>query len=318
LLEGEEETGSPSLAPILSAHRDTLRADAVLSADGARWRADLTTVNVGNRGSGGFDLTLRTAAKDLHSGRYGGAVPNALHVLAAMIASLHDPDGRIAVRGFYDGIPDATAADRAALAAIPFDEAALFRDLGTAPAGEPGFTFLERLWLRPTLEVNGLWGGYTGTGGKTVIPHAAHAKLTLRLVPGQAPEDVRAAVLRHLKTHCPRGATLTVTGDRGWTAAYSVPGAHPLLHAAETALQATTGDLPIRVRIGATLPLADLVRTTLGLDTVMFSFSTADEDFHAPNEFLRLSAVEEGLAAWVAVLRAVGRQSPDDYARFRR
>lgn len=316
-LEGEEETGSPSLAPILSAHCELLQADAVLSADGARWRADLTTINVGNRGNGGFEITVRTAAKDLHSGRYGGVVPNALHVLAGLVAGLRDAEGRIVVAGFLDGVEDPSPEDRAAIAAIPFDEAALMAQLDTAPAGEPGYSFLERLWLRPTLEVNGMWGGYTGAGGKTVIPNTAHAKFTMRLVPGQDPERVRDAVLRHLRASCPPGATLTVTDERGWSGAYAVPDAHPLLLAAEEALQETTGDRPIRVRIGATLPLTEIVLGTLGLDTVMFSFSTADEDYHAPNEFLRLSAIDEGLAAWVALLRRVGLQDPADYAASR-
>ncbi|MDU8946255.1 dipeptidase [Ovoidimarina sediminis] len=317
LLEGEEETGSPSLAPILAAHRDLLKADAVLSADGARWRADLTTINVGNRGNGGFEITVRTAAKDLHSGRYGGVVPNALHVLADLVSGLRDAEGRIVVPGFLDGVDEPSDEDRADIAAIPFDEAALLADLQTAPVGEPGFSFLERLWLRPTLEVNGMWGGYTGAGGKTVIPNTAHAKFTMRLVPGQDPDRVRKAVLDHLRASCPPGATLAVSDERGWAGAYAVPQLHPLLSAAEDALEETTGDRPIRVRIGATLPLTELVRTTLGLDTVMFSFSTADEDYHAPNEFLRLSAIDEGLAAWVSLLRKVGRQDPAEYSAFR-
>ncbi len=317
LLEGEEETGSPSLPAILDAHRARLAADAVLSADGARWRADLTTINTGNRGNGGFEISVRTAVKDLHSGRYGGVVPNALHVLAGLIAGLRDAEGRIVVEGFADGVAEPTAEERAAIAAIPFDETRLFADLGTEPAGEPGYGFLERLWLRPTLEVNGMWGGYTGAGAKTVIPNEAHAKFTMRLAPGQEPARARDAVLAHLLAHCPPGATLQVTDERGWTGAYAIPDDHPLLVAAEDALEATTGDRPIRVRIGATLPLTDIVRRTLGLDTVMFSFSTADEDYHAPNEFLRLSAIDEGLAAWVTLIRRVGAHSPADYASFR-
>ncbi|MEM9250626.1 MAG: M20/M25/M40 family metallo-hydrolase, partial [Pseudomonadota bacterium] len=293
------------------------QADAVLSADGARWRADLTTINVGNRGNAGFEVMVRTAAKDLHSGRYGGIVPNALHVMAALVASLRDVEGQIRVDGFFDGVSAPTEEECAALAKIPFDETAHYDALKAAPAGEPGYGFLERLWLRPTLEVNGLWGGYTGAGSKTVIPNEAHAKLTMRLVPGQDPTDVQAAVLRHLRRHCPAGAVLSVTGERGAAGAYAIPDAHPLLTAAEAALEDTTGDRPIRVRNGATLPLTEIVSRTMGLDTVMFSFSTADEDYHAPNEFLRLSAIDEGLAAWIALLRRVGRQHPDDYAPFR-
>ena len=245
-------------------------------------------------------------------------MPNALHVLANLIAGLRDPEGRIVVDGFLDGIAEPTNEERAAIADIPFDETAVYTELDTRAAGEPGYGFLERLWLRPTLEVNGMWGGYTGAGGKTVIPNEAHAKLTMRLVPGQSPEHVQAAVLKQLEAHCPPGATLSVSDERGWAGAYAVPEDHPLLSAAEDALEQTMGERPIRVKIGATLPLTEIVARTLGLDTVMFSFSTADEDFHAPNEFLRLSAIDEGLAAWIALIRLVGRQNPATYATFRR
>jgi acetylornithine deacetylase/succinyl-diaminopimelate desuccinylase-like protein len=318
LIEGEEETGSPSLLGILYRNRELLSADAILSADGARWRPDLVTVNTGSRGNGGFEMTLTTAAKDLHSGRYGGVVPNALHVLARLIAGLHDADGRIAVPDFYDGVAEPTEAERAEIAAIPFDEAAFYDAIGAAPVGEAGYGLLERLWLRPTLDVNGMWGGYIGAGGKTVIPNKAHVKLTMRLVPGQKPDRVRAAVLDHLHRACPEGAGIEVSVERGWTGAYAVPSEHPLLAAAEEALETTTGVRPMRVRIGATLPLTEIVERTLGIDTVMFSFATGDEDYHAPDEFFRLSAIDEGLAAWTAILRRIGAQRAADYAPFRR
>jgi acetylornithine deacetylase/succinyl-diaminopimelate desuccinylase-like protein len=275
------------------------------------------SLNVGSRGNAGFEVTLRTAAKDLHSGRYGGVVPNALHVMAGLVAGLRDAEGRIVVEGFLDGVAEPTEAERAEIAAIPFDEAQVLDSIGSVAAGEPGYGFLERLWLRPTLEVNGMWGGYTGPGSKTVIPAEAHAKFTLRLVPGQDPQAAQEAVLRHLRAHCPPGTSLGVTGERGLSGAYALPHDHPLLAAAEDALEAVTGDRPVRVRIGATLPLTEIVKRTLGLDTVMFSFSTADEDYHAPNEFLRLSAIDEGLAAWVAILRRVGRQRAAEYDGFR-
>ncbi|MGP1394245.1 MAG: dipeptidase [Inquilinaceae bacterium] len=317
LIEGEEETGSPSLTPILTRYRDLLRADAILSADGARWRPDLVSINVGSRGNCGFEIAVRTAVKDLHSGRYGGVAPNALHVMAALVASLRDGEGRIAVAGFLDGVAEPTDAERAEIAAIPLDEARLFADLDTVPYGEPGYGFLERLWLRPTLDVNGMWGGYTGAGSKTVIPNLAHAKFTMRLVPGQDPDRVRESVIRHLEARCPPGARITVVDERGSAAAYAVPADHPLLIAAEDALEETTGVRPVRVRIGATLPLTEIVSRTLGIDTVMFSFATADEDYHAPNEFLRLSAIDEGVAAWTAILRRLGAHTPEDYAAFR-
>lgn len=317
LLEGEEEMGSATLPDLCRRFSDRLVADAVLSADGARWRADLPSVNVGSRGNSGYEISLRTAAKDLHSGRFGGAVRNALHEMAALLASLHDADGRIAVAGYCDGVEDVGAEERSRVAAIPFDEAAFFEAIGSQAHGEPGYSTLERLWNRPTLEINGMWGGYTGEGAKTVTPAEAHAKLTTRLVTGQDPAAVGRALEAHLRAHCPPGVDLTITENHAGTAAYSVPPDHPLLLAAEGAIEATLGTAPVRVRVGGTLPLSDIVRRTLGLDTVMLSFSTADEDFHAPNEFFRLSAIDEGLAAWVHLLRTLGTQSPEDYAPFR-
>ncbi len=310
LLEGEEEIGSASLPALLDAHADRLNADAVISADGARWRADLPSVNVGSRGNAAYEIGLRTASKDLHSGRYGGAVPNAAHVLARLVASLHDDDGRVAVAGFYEGIPATDEAERAGIAALPFDEATFFEAVGSAPAGEVGFSTLERLWLRPTLEVNGLWSGYTAEGGKTVTPAEAFAKLTTRLVPGQAPERVRAVLETHLRTHCPDDASLSFVARDDGNAAYTVPPDHPLLLAVESAVEAALGRPPARVRVGSTLPLSDMIKRALGIDTVTLSFSTADEDFHAPNEFLRLSALEDGTAAWVALLRRLGAGRP--------
>ena len=318
LLEGEEEIGSASLPELLRRHRTLLAADAVISADGARWRDDLTTVNVGSRGNAGFEFSVTTAAKDLHSGRYGGAVPNALHVMAALIAGLRDADGRIAVAGFYDGVSPLEQADRDALTAIPFDDDAFYGDLETVPTGEPGYATLERLWLRPTLDVNGLWGGYAGPGAKTVIPNEAHAKLTMRLVPGQDADNVCRKVMDHLQAHCPDGARLRFDDNHAGVAPYAVPPAHPLLLAAEQALERSLGVRPVRVRIGATLPISDFIARELGIDTVMFSFSIADEDFHAPNEFFRLASIDQGMAAWVELLRALGRQPASDYMPFRR
>ncbi|RVU38625.1 M20 family dipeptidase [Hwanghaeella grinnelliae] len=317
LLEGEEETGSPSLPNILKRNADLLSADAILSADGARWRSDLTAVNVGSRGNGGLEFSLRTADLDLHSGRYGGAVPNALHEMARVIAALHDADNRVTVPGFYDDIVMPDAATEADLHAIPFDGAAWAGAVGAAEQGESGYTTLQRLWDRPTLEVNGMWGGYQGAGSKTVIPNEAHAKITMRLVQGQKPEAIRDAVKAHIAALVPPGIELTFTADRGWTKAYAVPGAHPLLLAAEEALFETFGQKPVRVRIGATLPLSDLVARELGIDTIMFSFSTADEQFHAPNEFLRVSAIDDGIRAWITILDRIGKQSPDQYLPYR-
>ena len=303
LLEGEEEIGSATLEALCTNHRDRLAADAVISADGARWRADLPTVNVGTRGNAGFELSVRTADKDLHSGRYGGAVPNALAVIADLVARLHTPEGRVAVPGFYDAVRPPTPEERDAIAALPFDEADWLGAIGAAPFGEAGFSTLERLWLRPTLEINGLWGGYTGPGGKTVTPCEAFAKITTRLVPHQMPESIGPLIEAHLARICPPVASVSLTTRDTGTPAYIVPPELPLLHRVEDALEDALGARPNRVRVGGTLPLSAIFKRVLGIDTVTLSFSTADEDFHAPNEFFRLSALPEGLAAWVALMR---------------
>lgn len=223
LIEGEEETGSPSLPGILAAHRDLLAADAVLSADGARWRPDLVSLNAGSRGNGGFEIRLRTASKDLHSGRYGGIVPNALHVLSRLVASLHDDEGRIAAPGFYDGVTPPSPELRAELAEIPADMDAHLAEIGAVPTGEAGFSTLERLWLRPTLDVNGMWGGHVGAGAKTVIPCEAQAKITMRLVPGQRPSACARRCSPICAPGCPRARS-----SRSWrTAAGPGPARFP-------------------------------------------------------------------------------------------
>lgn len=317
LIEGEEETGSPSLPGILETHRELLAADAVLSADGARWRPDLVTLNVGSRGNAGFEVRLQTAAQDLHSGRYGGIVANPLHELSRLIARLHDESGRIAAHGFYDGVAEPTEAEREEIAAIPYDEAAAFAEIGAVPHGEAGYSTLERLWLRPTVDVNGMWGGYTGAGTKTVIANEAFAKLTMRLVPGQDPQATQKAVIDHLKRHLPEGATLDILVERGASGAYAVPPDHPLLTAASNALEFITGKPPMKVRIGASLPLTEIVSRVLGLDTIMFSFAIADENFHAPNEFFRLESIPDGLAAWVRIMREIAAIDPAAFTPYR-
>ena len=314
LLEGEEEIGSATLEVLLSEQRDLLAADAVLSADGARWINGLNTVNIGARGNAGFEFRVHTGNKDLHSGRYGGVVPNALHAVADLISSLHNPDGSVAVPGFYDGVREISDDEKQALAAIPFDQESFLELSGAAPHGEPGFSTLERLWLRPCLDVNGMWGGYTDPGSKTVIPNEAFAKLTVRLVPDQDPEQVVRLVKGYLVSRRPSGSTIEFGEDRGQSAAYEVPGDFPLLLAAESALQETFGSSPYRIRVGGTLPLADMVKRVLGTHTVMFSFSIADEDFHAPNEFFRLSSIDEGLRAWTVLFRRLGEMDETDLA----
>jgi acetylornithine deacetylase/succinyl-diaminopimelate desuccinylase-like protein len=309
LFEGEEEIGSPSLDAFIRDNTALLAADVVLSADGAMWRVNEPSLTVASRGLTGLELTLTGAAKDLHSGRHGGGVANPLHAMARLITTLHEPDGRVAVVGFYDRVRELTPAERAQIAALPFDEGAYLAQVGAPSAfGEPGYTTLERQWTRPTIEVNGLWGGYEGPGSKTVIPSEAHAKITCRLVPDQDPDDVVALVTRHLEARVPPGTRLSVApGDHGSRPAY-IPADHFALQAADAALHAVYGVRPLIVRMGGTVPISDLFRRHMGVDTVFFSFSTADEDFHAPNEFFRIHRLHEGLEAWARCWDMLGRR----------
>lgn len=303
LLEGEEEIGSRTLPVILDRYRDLLAADVLISADGGRWRPGRPSVNVNSRGNLSMEVVVRTASRDFHSGRYGGPVGNAATVLARLVATLHDEHNRVAVESFHDGLRPPGNADIAGMEALGFDEAAFFAEVGARPgAMEPGVRLLESLWLRPTLEVNGLWGGYTGPGGKTVIPSEAHAKITCRLGPGQMPTRVGDAVEAHLRAHCPAYADIEVQRSRNGTAAYAIPEDDRFLAIVERVIERVHGQKPVRVGIGGTLPVSPMVKEILGLETVMLSYAIADEQIHAPNEFFRLSSFDDGLRAWTRLL----------------
>ncbi|WP_119274416.1 dipeptidase [Taklimakanibacter deserti] len=309
VIEGEEECGSPNLEAFIKMHAGELGADLVLSADGAMWRPDEPSITVANRGLAALEFTVTGAAKDLHSGRHGGGIANPLHAIAALVASLHDADNRIAVEGFYDAVKPADDAARRMIGALPFDEERYLRSIGAREGvGEKGYCLLERQWLRPTLDVNGLWGGYQGPGGKTVIARSASAKITCRLVPDQEPQTIVRLISRHLQRNCPAGVALDIRADGHGSKAYEVPGDHPGLAIAERALQEIYGKPALRVRMGATIPIGLIFREALGAETIFFSFSTADEDYHAPNEFFRLSRLDEGVRAWLRYWELLGAE----------
>ena len=310
LLEGEEEVGSQHLEEVVKAHADRLEADFVLSADGAMWRAGVSSLNISSRGLVSLEFTLTGASKDLHSGRHGGAIQNPLSAMARLISSLHDANGRVAVEGFYDSVTELSAAELEAIKAIPFDDAAYLESIGARqPFGEPGYSTLERQWTRPTLELNGMWGGYTGPGGKTVLPSEAHAKISCRLVPNQDPNDVLALVIKHLEQHCPSGIKLEVRTDSHGAFPYAIPSGHLGLEIARRVLREVDGQEPLEARMGGTLPIADTFNQLLKLEMVFFSFSTGDEDFHAPNEFFRLERFRKGLEAWARYFTILGGQA---------
>jgi acetylornithine deacetylase/succinyl-diaminopimelate desuccinylase-like protein len=298
LFEAEEEVGSPSMPGLVREHREALACDLVLSADGGMMRADVPSITVSARGLAALSFSVRGPGKDLHSGRHGGGVANPLHAAAALVASLHG-GGRVAVEGFYDDVEPIEPALLESLGRLSFDETRYLADVGAAAAfGEPGYGTLARQWYRPTIEVNGLYGGYQGPGGKTVLPSEAHVKITCRLVPAQRPSDIVAKLRRHLERHCPPGVTLTIEDDNHGAEAYRLSPTSPAVRAAAETLSDVFGQPADVVGMGGTVPIVTTFRETLGVDTVFFSFSVADEDIHAPNEFYRPERFRLGPQAW--------------------
>lgn len=301
LFEGEEEIGSLHLPNFLRQHRDDLSVDLVISADGAMWRSREPSVSVASKGFVSLNIEVRGARDDLHSGRYGGIVANPLHVLVKILASLHSAEGSVAVGGFYDGIPELSVSRRAEIMAVPFEDDSYMRQLGVSELhGEPGYTTLERLWERPTLEINGVRGG----GKYTVIPHSAIGHVSCRLVPGQQPDHVLQAITAHVAAQPATGATVVVRRDPGSVAAYTIAADHPAVQAATAALEHVyPGEAVLLAKIGGTLPATSLFEEVLGAKTLFFSFSTSDERLHAPNEYMRIRRLREGMRAWEQLWR---------------
>ncbi len=301
LFEGEEEIGSPHLASFVTSHAADLAADLVISADGAMWRPSEPSLALMSKGLVSMDITVEGARTDLHSGRYGGTVANPLHALSEILASLHRPDGTVAVDGFYHGVPGLSPRRRREIADVSFDAARYLRELGLAQGhGEPGYTTLERLWERPTLEINGVRGG----GKYTVIPHVAVAHVSCRLVPGQDPDAVIEAIVAHVRAQPAEGVRVEVHPDEARVPAYTIPAGHPAIRAATAALAAVyPGEQVLLACIAGTLPATDLFERVLGVKTLFFSFSTSDENLHAPNEYLRIRRLREGMRAWEQLWR---------------
>jgi acetylornithine deacetylase/succinyl-diaminopimelate desuccinylase-like protein len=308
LLEGEEEIGSPHLADYVRAHADELSCDLVISADGAMWRPSEPSLSLMSKGLVTFSLVVEGADVDLHSGRFGGTVANPLHGLSDLVASLHTSDGAVAVEGFYEGVTPVSDERRAEIADVNFDDVAYRETLGVdALFGESQYTTIERLWERPTLEINGIDGG----GKYTVIPHVARAHISCRLVPGQDPERVIDAIERHLMERPLAGLTVHVARDSHGTPAYTIDATHPAIRAGTQALEEVyPGQSVLLACIAGTLPATTLFEDVLGAKTLFFSFSTADEKLHAPNEFMRIRRLREGMRAWEVLWRSLAN-GPD-------
>jgi acetylornithine deacetylase/succinyl-diaminopimelate desuccinylase-like protein len=301
LVEGEEELTAENLDRFVREHRDELAADVAVISDATLYARGVPGVPLALRGMAGIEFVVRTGEHDLHSGLYGGTVPNALHVLARTLASLHAPDGSVDVEGFYDRVTQPSEEERAVWRTLPFDVEAL----GTTSVGEDGFTPLERVWSRPSLDVHGVWGGFVEEGIKTVVPAEAHAKLSCRLVPDQDPEEVLTLVERHLRRHTPPGAALELVVRLAGSRPYVTPREHPAVGAALVALEEVYGRQPVLFRLGWSVPVTDILKRHLGVDSLLLGFALPDENAHAPNEHFHLENLDAGVRTVAKLLGGI-------------
>lgn len=301
--EGQEEIGSPHLPPFIKANGALLKADMIFSADGSQWSEDQPNLITGLKGLVAAEITVSGAKADQHSGQQGGGIANPIQGLAQIIASMKAADARITVPGFYDDVVDLTVEDRAAFARIPFDEAAYVADLGVPEVfGEEGYTTRERLWGRPTLEMNGIWGGWQGNGIKTVLPAEAHAKITCRLVANQTPDAIFGLLRAHIEAACPKGLRVKVMRLAGSADPFLVPPGHNASTAAAEVLTEVYGKAPYVTRSGGSIPVMTMLLNELGVHATVFAFGMNDENLHAPNEFFRLSNFRTGQTAYCRLL----------------
>lgn len=307
MIEGEEEVGSDNLPTFVKQYREKLKADTILISDTALISLDQPSITVGLRGLSYVEVEVTSANRDLHSGVYGGAVANPINVLARMIASLHDENGRVTIPGFYDNVMELSAAEREALNKAPFDLNEYKRELGIAEVtGEKGYTTLERTGIRPTLDCNGIWGGYTGEGAKTVLPAKASAKISMRLVPNQTPDEITEMFRKHFVSIAPKTVTVKVTPHHGGFAAVT-PTTSKAYKAAEKAFEEVWGKTPIPTRDGGSIPIVALFKNELGLDTVLMGFGLDSDALHSPNESYGIKNFLIGIETIVAFYKHFGR-----------
>lgn len=300
LVEGEEEYGGETILDYVKSHPIELACDAVLISDTHILSPTQPSIIYGLRGMWAAELTVTTARRDLHSGSFGGAVHNANQALAEVLAGLHDADGRVSVPGFYDQVLPLTNDERVALSHVPYGETELRAETGiAAPWGEKGYTIVERIGARPTLEINGVWGGFTGDGFKTVIPNEAHAKISCRLVPDQEPEQITAAIKAHLAAVAPPTVEVALHVYHG-AGPFLAPFDSAAVQAAARAYQRTFGVEPVYMREGGSIPIGSVFQQELGAPVVFMGFGLADDNLHAPNEKMHLPNFYRGIETVVA------------------
>ncbi|MGH2568752.1 MAG: dipeptidase [Bacteroidota bacterium] len=288
IIEGEEEVGSANLDNFVKEHKELLKADLVLISDSSMFRKGVPSVCYGLRGLAYMEVEVTGPNRDLHSGTFGGSVHNPIQALSELIASLHDKQGRVTISGFYKDVRTLTKEERASYKKLPWNDKAYAKDLGVKELyGEKGYSSLERVWARPTLECNGIWGGYTGEGAKTVLPSKAFAKISMRLVPDQASAKIARLFEKHLKRIAPKTIQINIRALHGGEAAIT-PIDSPGVKAAVAALEKGFGKKPLYQREGGSIPIVVQFKEILGLDTVLLGFGLPDENAHAPDEHINL------------------------------
>jgi acetylornithine deacetylase/succinyl-diaminopimelate desuccinylase-like protein len=305
MIEGEEESGSPSLPGFLAQAGEEIRADAAFICDTTMWDPDTPAIALSLRGLVGEEVTIRAAERDLHSGQFGGAARNPNHVLATILVALHDEAGRVTIPGFYDGVGEPTPETLENWKSLGMTPEKFLGHIGLSePAGEEGRSILEMVWSRPTCEVNGMWGGYTGAGFKTVIPAEAHAKVSFRLTGDQSPTKVREAFRAFVKARVPADCSAAFT-QHGTGPALRVPEDWSMLDVGRRALEAEWDRPAAMVGMGGSIPIVHDFKHKLGMDSLMIGFALDDDQVHSPNEKYDLKSFHKGIRSWARVLAAL-------------
>ncbi|HKQ95783.1 MAG TPA: M20/M25/M40 family metallo-hydrolase [Aestuariivirgaceae bacterium] len=306
LIEGDEESDCSHLDDFLAANRADLEADVAFICDTNMWDVRTPAITTRLRGCVGDEVVITGPTVDLHSGSYGGAAANPIHVLTAILADMRAKDGRIRIPGFYDGVGQIPAATRRQWKGLKFDSRKFLKDVGlTKPKGEKGYTVLEQLWARPTAEVNGIIGGYTGEGGKTVIPSKASAKLTFRLVGTQDPVKIKRAFRKFVKARAPEDCKVSFVEVGGEASACVVEESNAYLRKAAQALKDEWGREPVFMGTGGSIPIVGAFRRVLGIDSILAGFSLDEDGAHSPNEKFDVECYRRGIRSWIRIFEAV-------------
>ncbi|MBD8555303.1 M20/M25/M40 family metallo-hydrolase [Rhizobium sp. CFBP 8762] len=305
LFEGEEESGSPSLKPFLEAYAEELKADFALVCDTNMWDAETPAISAGLRGLVGEEIVITGADRDLHSGYFGGAAANPVHILARIIAGLHDADGRVTLPGFYDGVTETPDAIKAMWDTLGQTSETFLGEVGLSiPSGEKNRSVLELTWARPTAEVNGIWGGYTGEGFKTVIAAEASAKISFRLVGDQDPGKIRDAFRTYVKSQIPADCSVTFH-EHGGSPAIQLPYDSALLNKAKDALSQEWPKPAVMIGMGGSIPIVGDFQKMLGMESLLVGFGLADDRIHSPNEKYAYQSFQKGIRSWIRILDAI-------------